>query len=71
MDREAWRATVAGVKRVGYERATEHSRDAYIQHRRVRLCNPVDWGPPGSSVHGILQAGMPELGARPASRGSS
>ena len=20
------------------------------------LCNPLDWGPPGSSVHGILQA---------------
>ena len=20
------------------------------------LCNPTDWGPPGSSVHGILQA---------------
>ena len=20
------------------------------------LCNPVDWGPPGASVHGILQA---------------
>ena len=23
---------------------------------RVRLCNPVDCSPPGSSVHGILQA---------------
>ena len=20
------------------------------------LCDPMDWGPPGSSVHGILQA---------------
>ena len=23
---------------------------------RVQLCDPVDCGPPGSSVHGILQA---------------
>ena len=23
---------------------------------RVRLCDPVDCSPPGSSVHGILQA---------------
>ena len=23
---------------------------------RVRLCNPMDYNPPGSSVHGILQA---------------
>ena len=22
----------------------------------VQLCNPIDYGPPGSSVHGILQA---------------
>ena len=22
----------------------------------LTLCNPMDWGPPGSSVHGILQA---------------
>ena len=23
---------------------------------RVRICNPMDCSPPGSSVHGILQA---------------
>ena len=22
----------------------------------LSLCDPVDWGPPGSSVHGLLQA---------------
>ena len=35
------------------------------------LCDPIDCSPPGSSVHGILQAGIPEWVARPVSRGSS
>ena len=35
------------------------------------LCNPMDCGPPGSSVHGILQARIMEWVAMPSSRGSS
>ena len=35
------------------------------------LCNPVDCSPPGSSVHGILQARMLEWVAISSSRGSS
>ena len=35
------------------------------------LCDPVDCSPPGSSVHGILQAGIPEWIAISFSRGSS
>ena len=35
------------------------------------LCNPMDCSPPGSSVHGILQARILEWGAIPFSRGSS
>ena len=35
------------------------------------LCDPVDGSPPGSSVHGILQARVLEWGAMPSSRGSS
>ena len=38
---------------------------------RVRLCNPMDYSPPGSSVHGILQARTLEWAAMPFSRGSS
>ena len=34
------------------------------------LCSPMDYGPPGSSVHGILQARMLEWVAIPFSRGS-
>ena len=35
------------------------------------LCNPMDCSPPGSSVHGILQARILEWVALPSSRGSS
>ena len=36
---------------------------------RVRLCNQMDCSPPGSSLHEILQARIPEWGA--SSRGPS
>ena len=35
------------------------------------LCDPIDCSPPGSSVHGILQARILEGVATPSSRGSS
>ena len=35
------------------------------------LCDPMDCSPPGSSVHGILQARILEQVAMPSSRGSS
>ena len=35
------------------------------------LCDPVDCSPPGSSVHGILQARILEWVAMPYSRGSA
>ena len=35
------------------------------------LCNPMDCSPPGSSVHGILQARVLEWVAMPSSRESS
>ena len=37
----------------------------------LTLCHPVDCSPPGSSVHGILQAIILECIAVPFSRGSS
>ena len=37
----------------------------------LTLCDPVDCSPPGSSVHGILQAIILEWVAMPSSRGSS
>ena len=41
------------------------------QFSHVQLCNPTDCSPPGSSVHGILQARILEWVAIPFSRGSS
>ena len=38
---------------------------------RVRLCKPMDYSLPGSSLHGILQARILEWVAKPSSRGSS
>ena len=37
----------------------------------LTLCDPMDCYPPGSSVHGILQARILEWVAMPFSRGSS
>ena len=37
----------------------------------LTLCDPMDYSPPGSSVHGILQASILEWAAMPSSRGSS
>ena len=37
----------------------------------LTLCDPMDCSPPGSSLHGILQAKMLEYVAMPSSRGSS
>ena len=37
----------------------------------LTLCDPMDCRPPGSSVHGILQAGIVEWAAMHFSRGSS
>ena len=37
----------------------------------LTLCDPMEYSPPGSSVHGILQARILESIAMPFSRGSS
>ena len=42
-----------------------------IAQSRPILCDPMDCNPPGSSVHGILQARKLEWGALSFSRGSS
>ena len=68
----------AGVTYKGRESGKEHIFNIYAKKVKVSvtltcltLCDPVDCGPPGSSVHGILQARILEWVAGPFSRGSS
>ena len=44
---------------------------AHLLESCLTLCDPMDCSPPGSSVHGILQAGILQWVAMPSSRGSS
>ena len=52
------------------ERNTEQARIHLVAHSSPTLCNSMDWGSPGSSDHGILQAKL-EWVAIPFSRASS
>ena len=46
-------------------------KESEVAQSCLTLCNPVDCSPPGSSVHGILQARILEWVAISFSRGSS
>ena len=45
-------------------------RDKSLLQLCLTLCDPMDCSPPGSSVHGILQARILEWLVMPSSRGS-
>ena len=48
-----------------------HARKVLVAHLCLTLCNPMDCGPPGSSVHEISQARILKWVAISYSRGSS
>ena len=52
-------------------RSCSWSEEVWVAQLCPDLCDPVDFSPPGSSVHGILQAGALEWAAILFSRGSS
>ena len=47
-----------------------HTQTAQLLQLYPTLCDTVDYSPLGSSVHGIVQARIPEWVAVPSSRGS-
>ena len=78
MGRGAWRATVQGVteldttERPSLCHSGTHSLSlahVLVAQSCAPLCDPVDCSPPGSSAHGILQAGKLEGVAISISRG--
>ena len=54
-----------------WQRKTGCSSVVLVARLCLTLCDPVDYNPPGSSIHGILQARLLEWVAMPFSRGSS
>ena len=50
---------------------TYRSSSVLVAQSCPTLCDPMDCNPPGSSVHGIVQARILEWVATPFSRGSS
>ena len=61
-----------------YRQFTEKEIQVALKHKKIcltqscpTLCDPVDCSPPGSSVHGHLQARILEWVAIPFSKGSS
>ena len=68
-DREAWCAAVHGIAKSWTW--LSNNMCMIVAQSCLTLCNPMDCSPPGSSVHGILQARILEWAAISFSRGSS
>ena len=75
MGKEEWRNTIKGFLQVVESREELCRKNIFlcvclVTQSCPTLSNPADCSPPGSSVHGILQAGILEWVAMPPSRGS-
>ena len=72
-----WTEEPGGLQSMGHKEsdtteATEHIESEHVSTQSCHtLCDPIDCSPPGSSVHGILQARILDWVAIPFSRGSS
>ena len=68
-----WKKKVNAVLRTGIISCLMFSRtrESEVAQSCLTLCDPMDWGPPGSSLHGILQTRILECVAISFSRGSS
>ena len=70
---DIWKFTVHILLKPGLENFDHYFSSMWseVAQSCPTLCNPIDCSPPGSSVHGIFQAGILEWVAIPFSRGSS
>ena len=59
LQRQAHTVTLGGPRHSGLRDSFLHTTCVRVQSCLV-LCDPVDYSPPGSSVHGISQARVPE-----------
>ena len=61
-----------GMKVVSHFPSTTGPLSVHVKSLQscLTLCDPMDCSPPGSSVHGFLQATILEWVAMPSSRGS-
>ena len=75
MDRGVCRATAHRItQRVRHDwrdLGQHNKKESVVTQLCPTLCNPMDCSPPGSSVHGVLQARILEWIAMPSSKGSS
>ena len=49
-----------GTRKVAQLHSLNRKVKVLVTQSRPTLCDSVDWSPPGSSVHGVLQAGILE-----------
>ena len=74
-DRASWWAAMYGVAqsqtRLKWLSSSSKYKCVLVTQSCLSLCNPMDYSPPVSSVHGILWARTPEWVAIPSSRRSS
>ena len=67
--RNTLRASIPAATQKGACVCAELLQSMLSCYSRGRLCDPMDCRPPGSSVHGVLQAKILEWIALPCSRG--
>ena len=68
--RVPWTEEPGGLPSVGLQSRTRAHTPAKLLQLCPTLCYPMDCSPPGSSVHGILQARILEWVAMTSFRGS-
>ena len=51
------------LREQGDAESVRHGSEVLVAQSYLTLCNPIDWGSPGSAVHGLLQGRVLEWAA--------